>query len=47
MSPEPASSELSPTKQKIEPGGGLHPLPRPHSHGRRIGNTLFIAGSWR
>ena len=39
MSPEPA-----PKKEKIEPGGALHPLPWPYSHGWRIGNLLFIAG---
>jgi 2-iminobutanoate/2-iminopropanoate deaminase len=39
MSPEPV-----PKKEKIEPGGALHPLPWPYSHGWRIGNLLFIAG---
>jgi len=31
-------------KEKIEAGGGLHPLPWPYAHGWRIGDTLFIAG---
>jgi enamine deaminase RidA (YjgF/YER057c/UK114 family) len=38
------SPELAPKKEKIEPGGALHPLPWPYSHGWRIGNMLFIAG---
>jgi 2-iminobutanoate/2-iminopropanoate deaminase len=38
------SAEPVPKKEKIEPGGGLHPLPWPYSHGWRIGAMLFIAG---
>jgi enamine deaminase RidA (YjgF/YER057c/UK114 family) len=38
------SAEPVPKKEKIEPGGGLHPLPWPYSHGWKIGNLLFIAG---
>ena len=38
------SAEPMPRKEKIEPGGGLHPLPWPYSHGWKVGTMLFIAG---
>ncbi|MEA2386108.1 MAG: 2-iminobutanoate/2-iminopropanoate deaminase [Thermoleophilaceae bacterium] len=38
------SAEAAPKKEKIEPGGGLHPLPWPYSHGWKVGTMLFIAG---
>jgi enamine deaminase RidA (YjgF/YER057c/UK114 family) len=38
------SNDEAHRKQKIEPGGGLHPLPWPYSHGWKVGNMLFIAG---
>jgi enamine deaminase RidA (YjgF/YER057c/UK114 family) len=31
-------------KEKIDDGGGLHPIPWPYSHGWKVGNMLFIAG---
>src|SRR5258708_17398528 len=42
---EPVSrNDVRPTKAKIGPGDGLHPLPWPYSHGWKVGNLLFIAG---
>jgi enamine deaminase RidA (YjgF/YER057c/UK114 family) len=38
------SANAGSKKEKIEPGGGLHPLPWPYSHGWKIGDILFIAG---
>jgi enamine deaminase RidA (YjgF/YER057c/UK114 family) len=38
------SANTAPAKQKIEPGGDLHPLPWPYSHGWKVGDTLYIAG---
>ena len=37
-------SAEAPTKEKIEPGDRLHPLPWPYSHGWKVGDLLFIAG---
>jgi enamine deaminase RidA (YjgF/YER057c/UK114 family) len=31
-------------KDIIRPGGAIHPLPWPYSHGVRVGDTLYIAG---
>lgn len=31
-------------KEIVRPGGGIHPLPWPYSHGVRVGDTLYLAG---